>query len=138
MIRSSYAIFLVCGVLQVGCSAEPSRYSDAFYEGIRPASQTILFARPLGNQELRSFYSGDPTLKIEWVDGTSGQLKFGSDGNVQLSTSGKSWIGQWQVVDRALCTQFGDMREVRCFRQYSDGELYDTHTGSRHGVVTRS
>ena len=112
-------------------------YTDSVYEYVSPAFQTVFLARPLSENALQEFYEDGPRMSIGWIDGTSGTLSFDPDGLVEVTADGKTYSGNWKIRDRALCTQFGEHREVRCFRQYSDGELYDTRTGSRHGVISK-
>ena len=112
-------------------------FTDSAYEFVSPVFQVALLARPLSDNALQEIYRDGPRMSIIWVDGTSGNLAFDPDGLVDVTVDGKSYSGFWQIRDRALCTQFGDDREVRCFHQYSDGELYDTRTGSRHGVISK-
>ena len=112
-------------------------FTDSAYEFVSPVFRFAFLARPLSDDALQEIYGDGPRMSIQWVDGTSGGLAFDPDGFVDVTVDGKNHSGFWRIRDRALCTQFGDSREVRCFHQYSDGELYDTLTGSRHGVVSK-
>ena len=112
-------------------------YTDATYEFVTPALQIVFLARPLNEDALQEIYKDGPRMSITWVDGASGELAFDPDGLVEVTTNGKTHHGFWQIRGRRLCTQFGDDREIKCFHQYTDGELYDALTGSRHGVISK-
>ena len=125
------------GVVMVVAALPACEFVDSSYEFVTPGFQTVFLARPLSENALQEIYGDGPRMSIVWVDGTSGELTFDPNGDVDVIADGKSYSGKWRIRGRSLCTQFGDNREVRCFRQYSDGELYDTHTGSRHGVISK-
>ncbi len=125
------------GAVMASSTLSSCKYVDAAYEWITPGVQAVTFARPMSEEALQEVYGPGPRMAITWVDGSSGELTFTPDGQVSLSANGQTHHGVWAIKGRQLCTQFGQNREVRCFHQYTDGELYDVYTGSRHGVITK-
>ena len=116
-----------------GCATTDALYADY----LTPLARKIVVSSPLSEEALRKIYDDGPRMSIKWVDGSSGELAFGRDGRLDLVADGKTHQGRWSIHGSSLCTQFGEDREVRCFRQYSGGQLFDVFTGSRHGVVSR-
>jgi len=128
---------LAVAVMLAGTALSSCGYIDAAYDYATPAFRTVLLAQPLSESALQQMYMDETHLAIRWVDGSSGELALEPGGRARLTANGRTYDGTWQIREQALCTRFGDKRETRCFHQYSDGELYDARTGSRHGVISR-